>query len=91
MTWLNWSATPDGISINPGQSRATDDALSQFGDEFSLFEDIPSVFSAEGIEEKELFDLLQKMGCDYGQGFLFSPTVPPETFAQMIKNNALLL
>ena len=69
MAWLNWSATPDGISINPGQSRATDDALSQFGDEFSLFEDIPSVFSAEGIEEKELFDLLQKMGCDYGQGF----------------------
>ncbi|MCF6265484.1 MAG: EAL domain-containing protein [Desulfuromusa sp.] len=46
---------------------------------------------AEGIEEKEQFNLLQKMGCTYGQGFLFSPAVPPETFAQMIKNGAPLL
>ncbi len=46
---------------------------------------------AEGIEEKEQFDLLQKMGCTYGQGFLFSSAVPPETFAQMIKDDAPLL
>ena len=40
---------------------------------------------AEGIEEKEQFDLLRKMGCDYGQGFLFSPAVPANTYAQMVK------
>ncbi|MDX2495409.1 MAG: EAL domain-containing protein [Desulfuromusa sp.] len=46
---------------------------------------------AEGIEEKEQFDLLQKMGCDYGQGFLFSPAVQADKFATMIRNGASLV
>lgn len=46
---------------------------------------------AEGIEQKEQFELLQKMGCDYGQGFLFSAAVSADTFANMIKTNASLL
>ncbi len=46
---------------------------------------------AEGIEQKEQFELLQKMGCDYGQGFLFSAAVPADTFANMIESNASLL
>lgn len=46
---------------------------------------------AEGIEKKDQFDLLQKMGCDYGQGFLFSPAVPAATFAKMLQDNNLLL
>ncbi|MDX2493375.1 MAG: EAL domain-containing protein [Desulfuromusa sp.] len=46
---------------------------------------------AEGIEEKEQFELLQKMGCDYGQGFLFSPAVHADKFATMIRNGASLV
>lgn len=39
---------------------------------------------AEGIEEKKQFDLLRGMGCDFGQGFLFSPAIPAKTFHQII-------
>ncbi len=33
---------------------------------------------AEGIETREQLRLLRALGCDYGQGFLFSPPVPAE-------------
>lgn len=46
---------------------------------------------AEGIETREQFDLLREMGCDFGQGFLFSPAVPSEDFSQMVFNGATLL
>jgi diguanylate cyclase (GGDEF)-like protein/PAS domain S-box-containing protein len=39
---------------------------------------------AEGIETQEQLDLLKKMGCDYGQGFLFSPALPPEQFENLL-------
>ena len=45
---------------------------------------------AEGIEEKEQFHLLQKMGCDYGQGFLFSPAVSSEEFLRMVLDKEIL-
>ncbi|MCU1691667.1 MAG: putative diguanylate cyclase/phosphodiesterase with sensor, partial [Frankiales bacterium] len=35
------------------------------------------VVVAEGIEETEQLQSLQVMGCDLGQGFLFSRPVPP--------------
>ena len=44
---------------------------------------------AEGIEEQSQYELLQQMGCDYGQGFLFSPAVKPVEFAAMISGNHL--
>ena len=33
---------------------------------------------AEGIETRSHLQLLQGMGCGYGQGFLWSPAVPPQ-------------
>lgn len=38
---------------------------------------------AEGIEKREQLELLREMGCDFGQGFLFSPAVSAEEFYKM--------
>ncbi|MEM8682691.1 MAG: EAL domain-containing protein [Pseudomonadota bacterium] len=38
----------------------------------------------EGIESPDHVALLQSMGCNYGQGFLFSRPIPPEEFETMI-------
>jgi diguanylate cyclase (GGDEF)-like protein/PAS domain S-box-containing protein len=39
---------------------------------------------AEGIETMAQQSLLQKMGCQEGQGYLYSPPVPAEVFEQML-------
>ena len=39
---------------------------------------------AEGIETEQQRDLLTKMGCDYGQGFLFSRPVPAKEFEKLL-------
>lgn len=37
---------------------------------------------AEGIENKRQLSLLQEMGCDFGQGYYFSPPLRPEAYAR---------
>jgi diguanylate cyclase (GGDEF)-like protein len=44
---------------------------------------------AEGVEEAEQMDFLRQHGCSEYQGFLFSPAVPPEAFAQILKRGIL--
>lgn len=39
---------------------------------------------AEGVETTAQLDFLKSRGCDYYQGFLFSPPVPAAAFAQMV-------
>ena len=39
---------------------------------------------AEGVETKEQQDLLADFGCDYEQGFLYSPAIPVEEFAKLL-------
>ncbi|WP_234485025.1 EAL domain-containing protein [Noviherbaspirillum pedocola] len=43
---------------------------------------------AEGIETEEQLSLLKEAGCDYGQGFLFSPPVPLESFEELLAPEA---
>jgi diguanylate cyclase (GGDEF)-like protein len=38
---------------------------------------------AEGVETPQQRDTLAKLGCDYAQGYLFSPPVPPEQFEKL--------
>jgi EAL domain-containing protein (putative c-di-GMP-specific phosphodiesterase class I) len=45
---------------------------------------------AEGVETVEQMVFLRDLGCDQLQGFLFSPPVPADDFAQMIRNGLKL-
>ena len=41
---------------------------------------------AEGIEEQEELDVLQQIGCDAGQGYLFERPIPPEVFTAFLRD-----
>lgn len=41
---------------------------------------------AEGIEDAEQRDLLRKMGCDVGQGYLFSKPIPESQVDELLKS-----
>lgn len=41
---------------------------------------------AEGVEDQEQWAQLHSMGCDIIQGFFFSPPVPADAFADMLRN-----
>ena len=44
---------------------------------------------AEGIETKQQKELLQRAGCDFGQGYLFSRPVPSEEFEVLLAENSI--
>ena len=39
---------------------------------------------AEGVETAEQAASLRAIGCEFGQGYLFSPAVPPEEFSRFL-------
>jgi diguanylate cyclase (GGDEF)-like protein len=41
---------------------------------------------AEGVEEQGQMDFLTRHGCSEYQGYLFSPAVPPEEFAELLRD-----
>lgn len=43
---------------------------------------------AEGIETKEIADLLLNLRCELGQGYLWNKPMPADNFIEYIKNNA---
>lgn len=45
--------------------------------------------TGEGVETREDWNFLQRMGCDCAQGFLISKAVDADRFAQMLSNQAL--
>jgi EAL domain-containing protein (putative c-di-GMP-specific phosphodiesterase class I) len=40
---------------------------------------------AEGIETREQYAQLRKMGCRYGQGYLFAPPLPAERMTELLR------
>lgn len=65
--------------------------LAQGAPEFALCEAIVAMAHklgvkviAEGVETELQRDLLKKIGCDYGQGYLFSRPLPPEKFEKLL-------
>jgi diguanylate cyclase (GGDEF)-like protein/PAS domain S-box-containing protein len=44
---------------------------------------------AEGVETEEQSQLLKYLGCDYGQGYLFSKPVPANEFEALLSNTDL--
>lgn len=43
---------------------------------------------AEGVETEQQRDTLKAIGCDYAQGFLFAPALPPAAFEAMLAEQA---
>ncbi|GIU84769.1 MAG: bifunctional diguanylate cyclase/phosphodiesterase [Acidimicrobiales bacterium] len=41
---------------------------------------------AEGVELRRQLEGLRKLGCDWAQGFIFSPAVPPDEFEKFVES-----
>jgi diguanylate cyclase (GGDEF)-like protein/PAS domain S-box-containing protein len=69
------------VHTNP-RHRAIVRTITAFADELGL------ALTAEGIETVEQRDLLRSLGCQFGQGFLYSRALPPEEFEQKLLGTA---
>jgi len=44
---------------------------------------------AEGVETRQQLDELRRLGCDYAQGFLWSPAVSADVALEMVRSGAV--
>ena len=42
---------------------------------------------AEGVEELEQYHVLERLGCDYIQGYVFSKPLPEQAFFEFLTKN----
>ena len=50
------------------------------GTTMRALEEMIGVFEAEGVETEEDHLMIRSLGCDYGQGYYYSPPVSAEEF-----------
>ena len=72
------------IETNP-RHRAIVRTITGFADELGL------ALTAEGIETQGQLKLLKSVGCQFGQGYLFSRALPPDEFEQMLLAGARIV
>ncbi|MBR5090119.1 MAG: EAL domain-containing protein [Ruminiclostridium sp.] len=73
----------DMVFIRKITENEKDAKMVQLMIDIARFLHIPVI--AEGVETKEQYDLLKKIGCDIIQGYYFSKPVPPEEFEKFIE------
>ena len=73
----------DRSFVSPARESATSDALLE--EIINLGQRLGITVLAEGIETEAQFARLRQMGCELGQGYLFSPAVAAESVANLIE------
>jgi EAL domain-containing protein (putative c-di-GMP-specific phosphodiesterase class I) len=53
----------------------------------SMANDLRMDVVAEGVETEEEAEMLRSMGCEYGQGYLYSRPVPVEIAERLLETN----
>jgi EAL domain-containing protein (putative c-di-GMP-specific phosphodiesterase class I) len=73
----------DGVG-GPSQDAAVARAIIELGTSFQLR------VVAEGIERRDQHACLMQLGCEFGQGFLYSRPVPADQVDQLLKRGPLV-
>jgi EAL domain-containing protein (putative c-di-GMP-specific phosphodiesterase class I) len=73
------------LVMNCGEDE-TNAALCQTG--IDLAHRFGSVAVAEGIEKNSELEAVYRMGCDFGQGYLFAPPMPRDKFVTLLKSRS---
>jgi EAL domain-containing protein (putative c-di-GMP-specific phosphodiesterase class I) len=67
-----------------GQVTKTEDDASIVSAVISMAHNLKLRVVAEGVETAQQLAFLQARGCDEGQGYYFSPAIPPDDFARLL-------
>jgi len=73
----------DGLSAEPGKDTRTEPKLVRSIVDLSDALGLETI--AEGTETEDQFEALGRLGCQFGQGFVFSPAVPPEDMRSLLR------